>query len=140
VLCSYLNSGFVIGKREITYIWLAFRAVRALADLRMHSHEYSLEDARQSIEQGMPHGWAQANSDAVWWDTEETLRAPGHSTNYVVGRNMIQGLMAARARQLGAGFTLRRFFDEFMSGGIVPIALTRWELTGLSDQMDLLVG
>ena len=125
--------------REVTYIWLAFRAIRALADLRMHSHEYTLEDARLSIAEGIPHGWAEPDSDAVWWDTEETLRAPGHSTNYVVGRNMIQGLMAARARQLGADFTLQRFFDEFMSAGIVPIALTHWELTGIEDQMDLLL-
>jgi uncharacterized protein (DUF885 family) len=106
----------------------------------MHSHEYSLTDARRSIEDGIPHGWAQADSDAVWWDTEETLRAPGHSTNYVVGRNMIQGLMAARVRQLGAAFTVRGFFDEFMSGGIIPIALTQWELTGREDQMDFLLG
>jgi hypothetical protein len=126
--------------REITYVWLAFRAIRALADLKMHSHEYSLTDARRSIEDGIPHGWAQADSDAVWWDTEETLRAPGHSTNYVVGRNMIQGLMAARVRQLGAAFTVRGFFDEFMSGGIIPIALTQWELTGREDQMDFLLG
>ena len=128
-----LQAGFFDDRprsREITYMWLAFRAIRALADLKMHSGEYSLEDARRSIAAGMPYGWAAADSDAVWWDTEETLRAPGHSTNYVVGRNMIQGMMATRARQLGADFSLRRFFDEFLRGGIVPIALTHWELTG----------
>ena len=95
----------------------------------------TLEDARRSIAEGIPHGWAEPDSDAVWWDTEETLRAPGHSTNYVVGRNMIQGLMAARARQLGDHFTLKRFFGEFMNAGIVPIALTHWELTGRNDEI-----
>ena len=125
--------------REITYIWLAFRAVRALSDLRMHSNEYTLEDGLKNISDGIPYPWADADSDAVWWDTEETLRAPGHSSNYVVGRNMMQGLMAARARQLGSDFTVRRFFDEFMSAEIVPIALTRWELTGVEDQMKVLL-
>lgn len=131
-----LQAGFFDDRpraKEIAYIWLAFRAIRALADLKMHSGEYTLEEARRSIAEGIPHGWAEADSDAVWWDTEETLRAPGHSTNYVVGRNMIQGLMATRARQLGPDFTLRRFFDELLRGGIVPIALTHWELTGDDD-------
>ncbi len=125
--------------REITYIWLAFRAVRALSDLRMHSNEYTLEDGLKNTSDGIPYPWAEADSDAVWWDTEETLRAPGHSSNYVVGRNMMQGLMAARVRQLGSDFTVRRFFDEFMSAGIVPIALTHWELTGVEDQMRVLL-
>jgi hypothetical protein len=125
--------------KEITYIWLAFRAIRALSDLRMHSNEYSLEDGLKNISGGVPYPWADADSDAVWWDTEETLRAPGHSTNYVVGRNMMQGLMAERSRQLGDDFTVRRFFDEFMSAGIVPIALTQWELTGVETQMKVLL-
>ena len=125
--------------KEITYMWLAFRAIRALSDLRMHSNEYSLEDGLKNISDGIPYPWAEADSDAVWWDTEETLRAPGHSSNYVVGRNMMQGLMAARARQLGNEFTVQRFFDEFMSAGIVPISLTRWELTGVDDQLKVLL-
>ncbi len=125
--------------REITYIWSIFRAVRALSDLRMHANEYSLEDSLKSVSESIPNAWAEADSDAVWWDTEEALRAPGHSSNYVVGRNMIQGLMADRTRQLGDDFTVRGFFDEFMHAGIVPISLTRWELTGLENQMNTLL-
>ena len=125
--------------RQVTYIWQAFRAIRSLADLKMHSNDYSLDDARSSIAAGIPHGWAEADSDAVWWDTEETLRAPGHSTNYVVGRSMIQGLLAERARQQGDEFTLRGFFDEFVNAGIVPITLTRWEMTGIRVQVNELL-
>tara|TARA_B100000686_G_C16790164_1_gene978094 strand:- start:529 stop:2127 length:1599 start_codon:yes stop_codon:yes gene_type:complete len=125
--------------REITYIWSIFRAVRALTDLKMHANEYSLEDGLKNISESIPYQWAKPNSDAVWWDTEEALRSPGHSSNYVVGRNMMQGLMAQRARQLGEDFSVRRFFDEFMNGGIIPISLTRWELTGLEDEMNSLL-
>ena len=125
--------------REITYIWLAFRAIRALTDLRMHACQLSLAEGLHAIAGGIPYPWADADSDAVWWDTEETLRAPGHSSNYVVGRNMMQGLLADRAHQLGADFSIRRFFDEFMGGGIVPIALSRWELTGDDDQLQRLL-
>jgi len=66
---------------------------------------------------------------------EETLRAPGHSTFYVVGKSLILQLLAERSQQLGAKFSLREFMDEFMRGGIVPISLTRWEMTGLDDQI-----
>ena len=121
--------------REITYTWLAFRAIRALSDLRMHSNEYSLDDALENLANGVPNGWAEVDSDAVWWDIEETLRAPGHSANYTVGKNMIQQLMVEQAQQLGDDFSIRRHYDDFMNGGIMPIALSRWELTGYGDQM-----
>jgi uncharacterized protein (DUF885 family) len=121
--------------REITYTWLAFRAIRALSDLRMHSNEYSLDDALKNFADGVPNGWAEVDSDAVWWDIEETLRAPGHSANYTVGKNMIQQLMVEQAQQLGDEFSVRQHYDDFMNGGIIPIALSRWELTGRDDQM-----
>ena len=31
---------------------------------------------------------------------------------------------------LSSLFSIIKFFDEFMNGGIIPISLTRWELTG----------
>jgi hypothetical protein len=125
--------------KEITYIWLAFRTARALSDLRMHSNEYTLEEGITNFSESLPYPWADVDSDAVWWDIEETLRAPGHSSNYIIGRNMIQQLLAERSKQLGDRFTIHRFFDEFMSGGIVPISLTRWELTGFDDQIKFLL-
>ncbi len=125
--------------REVTYIWMAFRTARALSDLKMHSNEYTLEEGRKNFADLLPYPWADEDSDAVWWDTEETLRAPGHSSNYTVGKNMMLELMADRSRQLGDTFTIRQFFDAFMNGGIIPVSLTRWELTGLNDQMQFLL-
>ena len=43
----------------------------------------------------------------------------------------VEELMAERALQLGDKFTIRRFFDEFFDAGIIPIALVRWEMTGV---------
>ena len=104
--------------REITYVWQAFRNARALSDLKMHSNEFSLMDGINFFSDNVPNNWAEKNDDAVWWDIEETLRAPGHSTNYIVGKNMINQLMAERSRNLGSDFSLKKFFDEFMNGGI----------------------
>ena len=125
--------------REINYVWQAFRNARALADLKMHSNEFSLEDGINFFSDNVPNNWAEKDDDAVWWDIEETLRAPGHSTNYIVGKNMMHQLMMERSKQLGSDFTLKLFFDEFMDGGIIPISLTRWELTGYTDQIDELL-
>lgn len=121
--------------REITYIWMIFRAARAIVDLKMHSHDYSMQEGIKKIVEMLPYPWAKEDSDSVWWDVEETLRAPGHVTFYVIGKNMIWQLIKDRALQLKDKFSLRQFMDEFMRGGIIPISLTRWEMTGLEDEI-----
>ena len=42
----------------------------------------------------------------------------------------IEGILAERKRQLGDGFTMRRFMDEFNAAGLIPASLVGWELTG----------
>jgi len=121
--------------KEMAYIWVAFRTARALADLKMHSNEYTLMDGIQNFVEKLPYPWADKDSDAVWWDIENTLRQPGHVTFYVVGKDMVLQLLADRANQLGEKFNLRQFKDEFVGGGIIPISLTKWEMTGLEEQI-----
>ena len=43
--------------------------------------------------------------------------------------------MFDRARQLGDEFNLKAFHDEFLSKGIIPVTLIRWEMTGLDDEV-----
>ena len=121
--------------KQITYIWMAFRTARALSDLMMHANEYTMDEGIQAFVDKLPYPWAAPDSDAVWWDIEEALRAPAHSTSYVVGKQMLLQLIADHSQQLGEAFDLRELLDEFMSGGIIPIALTRWELTGNDDEI-----
>ena len=116
--------------REIAYIWMAFRTARALSDLMMHANEFTMDEGIAAFVDRLPYPWAAADSDAVWWDIEEALRAPAHSTSYVVGKQMLLQLIAERSQQQGEAFDLRELLDDFMRGGIIPIELTRWELTG----------
>ena len=58
------------------------------------------------------------------------LRQPGYGTSYVTGKVLIDGLMQARMKQLGAQFSTKRFFDEVNACGQIPVPLIRWELTG----------
>ena len=58
------------------------------------------------------------------------LRQPTYGTSYVIGKIQVEQLLADRKRQLGTGFTMKRFMDEFDAAGLIPISLIRWELTG----------
>jgi uncharacterized protein (DUF885 family) len=58
------------------------------------------------------------------------LQQPAYGTSYLIGKIQIEALLAARKRQLGDAFTMKRFMDEFNAAGLVPASLLRWELTG----------
>jgi uncharacterized protein (DUF885 family) len=42
-----------------------------------------------------------------------------------------------RAQELDQEFVLKDFIDEFLSTGIIPMPLIRWEMTGNSDDITL---
>jgi uncharacterized protein (DUF885 family) len=64
------------------------------------------------------------------YDLEVYFRQPGYGMNYVAGKRQIEGLLAARAQQLGDQFDLGKFHDRFLAAGMIPVALTEWEMTG----------
>lgn len=48
----------------------------------------------------------------------------------------LEQLLAERANQLGCDFDLKKFHDEFLATGVIPISLIRWEMTGKADQIE----
>lgn len=116
--------------RELLYILLAQRAARALGDLRMHSNEFTLEQATAFASENTPRGWLRLDGNLVRGEQHLYLQQPTYGTSYVIGKIEIEKLIAERKRQLGDRFTMKRFMDEFDSAGLVPAALLRWELTG----------
>jgi len=42
-------------------------------------------------------------------------------------------LIKDRAHQLGKDFCVRGFFDELNSGGLIPVSMIQWQLTGRLD-------
>jgi len=121
--------------RELVYNLLAFRAVRAIADLKLHSGEWTAEEAVQYAVATTPEGWVFADGDTIWGDLAIYLGQPGYGTSYVVGKVQVEKLLADRARQAGGSFELGAFLDEFFAKGLVPQSLIRWEMTGLDDEM-----
>jgi hypothetical protein len=124
--------------RELVYILVAMRAVRAIGDLRLNSREFGLEEAVRYAVDKTPNGWLQPEGDTVWIDMGIYLRQPGYGTSYIIGKAQIGRLLADRSRQMGAGFSLQRFMDDFFAAGIIPVSLIRWEMTGLDDEMKIL--
>ena len=116
--------------RELIYILLAQRAARALGDLRMHANEWTLEEAARHTSANTPRGWLRLEANLVRSEQHLYLQQPAYGTSYLVGKMQIERLMAARRRQLGEQFTLKRFMDEFDAAGLIPASLVHWQLTG----------
>ena len=124
--------------QELVYILLAQRAARALAGLRMHSNEFTIQDAVDFAAEWTPRGWMPPESNTVWNEQQLYLEQPTYGTSYVIGKVAIDKLLADRAQQLGDEFSLGRFIDEFHAAGMIPVSLIRWEMTGLGDELEKL--
>lgn len=121
--------------RELTYNLLAFRAARAVSDLKMHSNELTLMEGFGFNIAQTPYGRLPEDSPTMWHDIELYMRQPGYGVGYIIGSVQLQKFLADRATELGETFNLRRFMDDFLAAGMIPLALARWEITGLEDEM-----
>ena len=120
--------------REITYILLAKRGARIVSELKMHSNEWTFDEAFESLVTQTPY-WMGSDDATAWFDLELYLRQPGYGMGYTMGLVELEALMAERHLQLGKDFNLTEFFDEFLSYGMIPLSLTRWEMMGNDDQI-----
>ncbi len=118
--------------RELIWIMLAQRAARALSGLYLHGNEFDMEQAVEHATRWTPRGWL-PDGDLVRGEQHLYLRQPGYGTSYLSGKIQIEELLAARALQLGDDFTIRRFFDALFDTGVIPVVLSRWEMTGERD-------
>lgn len=116
--------------RELIYILLAERAARALGDLRMHSNEFTLEQASAFASANTPRGWLSLQGNLVRGEQHLYLQQPAYGTCYLTGKMQLEQAIGARRNQEGDGFSFRRFMDDFNAAGLVPASLLRWELTG----------
>ncbi len=125
--------------REIAYWQAAFRTCRAIADLKMHSNEFSLQDAIDYAVDCAPNGWLIPNGPHAWYEMQTNLRYVGWHMGMVIGKLSINHMIAERVRQVGDGFSYEEFFEDFFSAGIIPLSLIRWQMTGLDDEMEVLL-
>jgi hypothetical protein len=121
--------------REVPYWQAAFRTCRAIADLKMHSNEYTLQEAIDYAVDCAPNGWLIPDGPHAWYEMQTNLRYVGWHMGMVVGKLTVNELIAERVRQQGDDFNFRDFFRDFFDAGIMPLSLIRWQMTGLDDEM-----
>jgi hypothetical protein len=115
--------------REIVWVMLITRAARGLGNLYAHANELTMEGAGDVHVTWTPRGWMRRDP-LLGFEQHLYLRQPGYGASYVTGGRLLEETMAQRARQLGDGFTIRRFLDEVNGAGMIPVSLLHWELTG----------
>jgi hypothetical protein len=126
--------------REIVWIMLAQRAARGLASLFAHANMFDIQQAKAFQVKWTPRGWMRPDLDLLGFEQQLYLRQPGYGTSYVTGKYMLERLMKDYSDQLGAEFTLKRFFEDLNRAGMIPVALIRWQLTGEDDEIRALHG
>lgn len=138
-----MHAGYLDGRnphgREIAYEQSAFRTVRALSDIYMHSGDWTYADAYEFCVNNAPHGELLDGSHHLWFELDTTLRGVGHHMLMVVGKVQFMKLFRDRAAQLGDDFDLKEFMDQVLGSGAIPWSLIRWEMTGLDDEINELI-
>jgi uncharacterized protein (DUF885 family) len=132
-----LQAGWLDGRpkaREIHYVLQANRAARLRAELLAHSNAWSFDEALASLTGRTPK-FMELTDDTAIYDMALYLRQPGLGLNYYFGKLQIEQLLAEERHAKGDAFDLTAFHDRFISAGVIPVALIRWEMTGKDDQV-----
>jgi uncharacterized protein (DUF885 family) len=119
--------------REIMYSFMRLRAVRVEVDVKLALGLFTIEDAVKYLRSVADLDEATARQEATFFAS-----APGQAITYQIGKLQIVAFLAETRRIQGDAFNLRLFHDYVWKNGNVPIALQRWELLGLTDEIELL--
>lgn len=117
--------------REIIYNFARLRALRVEVDVKLAIGLFSIEQAADYLERNVPMDRQTARHEAAFFAT-----GPGQAITYQIGKLQVLKFLADSRLHLGDRFSLREFHDKLWLNGNVPIALQRWELLGLSDEID----
>lgn len=126
--------GFIDDKprtRELFYIFQAARGVRDRAEAKLHTNEWTIDQAVKFMVDKVPY----MDDDVARVDAEIYLKRPTYGLSYQMGKMQMLKLLGDRKHQLGDKFNLKEFHDQFLAAGTIPISLIRWEMTGLDDEV-----
>jgi uncharacterized protein (DUF885 family) len=99
--------------------------------LYVQANEFDLQKAGKFHAEWTPRGWANPKDSLTGFEQLLYLRQPGYGTSYIVGKLMVDRLMAEDAHQqelAGKTFVLRDFLDRFNAAGMIPLALIENEM------------
>jgi hypothetical protein len=116
--------------REIIYNFMRLRALRVEVDVKLATGEFTIPQAAAYLEQSVPMDRATAGDEAAFF-----AASPGQAITYEIGKLQILAFLTDARQRLGDHFSLRAFHDFVWKNGNVPIALQRWEMLGLNDEL-----
>lgn len=125
--------------KELIYIMLAQRCARGLGGLYQHSGEMTFEEATKYASKWVPWGLLPADGGTIQHEEQFYIQQPGYGSSYVVGKVLIDQLIAEYARQkeaAGLNFVVREFMDDLFHRGNIPVSLLYWEMTGDRSMLD----
>ena len=127
--------------RELVWILLAQRAARGLGSLYAHANMMTMAEAGGIHQDWTPRGWMKTEPDLMIFEQHLYLRQPGYGTSYITGKYLLERALADYAKQTearGEAFRMSDFFDTLNEIDSIPIALARWEMTGLDDEIRMI--
>jgi uncharacterized protein (DUF885 family) len=100
---------------------LLWRAVRVVLDVRLHTTGMSVEEAVRYMMETLDLARDSAEAEVRRYCCE-----PANALCYAVGRRELLKLRDDWRRRAGPGYALRRFHDDVLSYGGLPVSLMRW--------------
>jgi Bacterial protein of unknown function (DUF885) len=100
---------------------LLWRAIRVVLDVGLHTRGMSPAEAVDYMVEHLPI--ERANAEA---EVRRYCAWPTYQLCYAVGRRELLRLRDAYRERAGAGFQYKRFHDELLAYGGIPVALARW--------------
>jgi len=113
--------------------FMRLRALRVTVDVGLATGALSIAGAAGDLASRVPMDEATAREEAAFF-----AETPGQALTYQIGKTQLIGLIADAVRVRGAGLDLQGLHDQVWVNGNVPIALLRWELLGLTDELPAL--
>ncbi|HSR83558.1 MAG TPA: DUF885 family protein [Streptosporangiaceae bacterium] len=110
--------------------FMRLRALRVSADVGLATGNLAVADVAAELESRVPMDRATAHEEAAFF-----AETPGQALTYQVGKTQLIGLIADAVRLRAADLDLQALHDYVWVNGNVPIALLRWELLGLTDEL-----
>ncbi len=117
--------------REIIYNFARLRALRVEVDVKLALGLFTIEQAADYLERTVPMDRETARQEVAAFAT-----TPGQAITYQIGKLQLLAFLADARLYQGERFRLRDFHDSVWLNGNVPIALQRWEMLGLTDEID----
>ncbi len=118
---SEISSELPLEARFLTLHHDLRRAAGAFLDPALHHGRLTLEQARCFLETRV--GLSEAAAGQTLW--RATVWSPGQATTYFYGHRQLAALRTAVECRLGAAFDRRRYHDDLLSQGLLPLSLLR---------------